>query len=260
MNRETLGTLALVVALLAVGAAAWALELRAPLRVDTSKLAQFPHQLGEWSSVDIPLDQEVESMLRADFNVQRAYQHRLGGLVWLYVGYYGTQRGGRPEHTPAECYRAHGWEILEERTLEVEPGLHVNEYRVQLGGEQHLVHFWFRSFRRTGLLGGFDQTLDRLMGRLFQGRADGSLVRISTPISDDEMIPARSRLLSFAAELDRQLAAYWPDEEPTRDRRLVTAPSRRSTSGLSRQWMSGPSGGQGTVPAHERPEGPGGPP
>ena len=252
MSRETLGTAVLVAALLAVGAAAWALELRPPLHVDASKLAQLPHRVGDWDSIDIPLDPAVESMLQADFNVQRAYSHRLGDLVWLYVGYYGTERGGLPEHTPAECYRAHGWEILERRTLEVDPGLRVNEYLVQLGPEQHLVQFWYRSFRRTGLLGGFDQTFDRLRGRLFQGRADGSLVRISTPVSNDELIPARSRLLRFAAQIDRQLAEHWPDEEPGGHGRLDVA--------LQRQGISGLSGGQGTVPAHESPDGPGGPP
>jgi EpsI family protein len=252
MSREALGTAALVAALLAVGAAAWALELRPPLRVDASKLAQLPHRVGDWDSVDIPLEQSVESMLRADFNVQRAYSHPLGDLVWLYVGYYGTERGGLPEHTPAECYRAHGWEILERRTLEVDPGLRVNEYLVQLGPEQHLVQFWYRSFRRTGLLGGFDQTFDRLRGRLFQGRADGSLVRISTPLGDGDLIPARSRLLRFAAEIDRQLGAYWPDE--------VAGAGGRAVAWQGPQWGIGLSGGQGAVPAQARPEGPGGPP
>jgi hypothetical protein len=90
------------------------------------------------------------------------------------------------------------------------------------------------------------------MGRLFEGRADGSLVRISTPVSNDELIPARSRLLRFAAQIDRQLAEHWPDEEPGGHGRLDVA--------LQRQGISGLSGGQGTVPAHESPDGPGGPP
>ena len=252
MDRQTLGTSALVAALLAVGAAAWAFELRPPLRVDPSKLAQLPHRLGDWDSIDVPLDQSVESMLHADFNVQRAYSHPLGDLVWLYVGYYGTQRGGRPEHTPAECYRAHGWEIRDQRTLAVDSGLRVNEYLVQLGDEEHLVQFWFRSFRRTGLLGGFDQTLDRLTGRLFEGRADGSLVRISTPITPaDDLVSARSRLLRFAARIDRQLAAHWPDEVPDGAGRALAQ---------RLQWGRGLGTGQGTVPAQASPDGPGGPP
>jgi len=224
------------------------------LRVDPSELASLPLRLGEWKAVDMPLDQAVESMLRADFNIQRTYEHPLGDVVWLYIGYYGTERGGQPEHTPAVCYRAHGWEIREQRTLSVGPGLRVNEYLVVLGGEQHLVHFWFRSYRSTGLLGGIDQTVDRLAGRLLAGRADGSLVRISTPVDDDDLAPARSRLLRFAEQLDRQLAEHWPTEAPE-----VAEPSSR----LRAQSLIGaaaPSGGQGTLPAQASPEGPGGRP
>jgi EpsI family protein len=203
---------ALLAALVAVGAAAWLFQLRAPLVVDAAPLGALPRQLGGFDAVDVPLEEKVESMLRADFNVQRAYGQGPGGLIWLYIGYYGTQRGGRPEHTPAACYRAHGWDIRERRVLEIEPGLRVNEFVVEKDGRRDLVHFWFRSHRSTGLLGGFDQTLDRLLGRLLGGRADGSLVRISTTLAAEDETIARSRLASFAAELEPALARHWPTE------------------------------------------------
>jgi EpsI family protein len=209
-----LGTALLVAAFLAVGAAAWALQLRPPLVVDASPLDALPPKLADWVSVDVPLETTVEAMLRADYNVQRLYRHPLGDVVWVYFGYYGTDRGGRPEHTPVECFRAHGWEVAEPRSLEVDgpSGLRVEEFVVAQGGSWQLVHYWFRSHRSTGLRGGVDQTLDRLFGRLLGGRADGSLVRISTPLRDGDRVSARSRLLPFAAALDRQLAAHWPRE------------------------------------------------
>jgi EpsI family protein len=213
--RREAATIALVVALVAVGAAAWSLQLRPTLHVDASPLEALPRALDGWEAVDVPLEESVESMLRADHNVQRVYAHGLGGLVWLYVGYYGTERGGQPEHTPAVCYRAHGWNVGERRVLEIDPrrGLRVNEFVVEKGGRRELVHFWFRSYRSTGLLGGIDQTLDRLVGRLLRGRADGSLVRISTALGGDgDEAAARARLAQFAAELESALALHWPDE------------------------------------------------
>jgi hypothetical protein len=74
------------------------------------------------------------------------------------------------------------------------------------------VHFWYRSAQRTGMLGGWDQNADRFVGRLTDGRADGALVRISTPISGDDEISARGRLLGFASVLDPLLAERWPTE------------------------------------------------
>lgn len=216
--RQGLAHAALLAALLLVGAVAWALALRAPLRVDATPLAGLPQRIGDWQGREVPLESAVESMLRADYNVQRLYGDPLGDSVWLYLGYYGTDRGGRPEHTPAACYRSHGWRIEAERVLEVPgvPGLRVNEYRVEKAGARQLVHFWFRSYRRTGMLGGLDQTADRLVGRLFEGRADGSLVRLSTGLEGLDEVEARSRLLRFAAELEPALGAHWPTEAAER--------------------------------------------
>lgn len=208
---------ALLVALLAVGAGAWALALRPPLEVDPSPLATLPRQIDGWRGEDVALDSGVEEMLRADFNVQRLYTHSLGEHAWLYLGYYGTDRGGRPEHTPAACYRAHGWRIAAQRRLDVPgaPGLRVNEYRVEKDGTRQLVHFWFRSYRQTGMLGPVDQAFDRLTGRLLAGRADGALVRLSTGLDGRDEVEARGLLLRFAADLDGLLDAHWPVERPT---------------------------------------------
>ena len=215
MTREQVTTGLLCVALLIVAALAWGLALRPAPRVDASPLATLPREIEEWTARDIPLDSQVESVLRADFNLQRAYRDSGGGLIWLYLGYYGTGRGGRPEHTPRGCYTGAGWGIAEARVLSADPDadLSVNEYVVERDGERRLVVFWYRSHRRTGMVGGLDQNLDRLLGRLFAGRADGALVRLSTRLRPGQEESARSRLLSFARVLDPLLGERWPRED-----------------------------------------------
>jgi EpsI family protein len=153
-------------------------------------------------------------MLRADFNLQRAYRHSLGDFVWLYVGYYGTARGGRPEHTPWVCYPAAGWGIETSRELVVDPakGLRANELVVEAEGERRLVLFWYRSERRTGITGSLALSLSHLRDRLLRGRADIALVRVSTPIEDGDETAARARLAGFAVTVDEQLAGHWPVE------------------------------------------------
>jgi EpsI family protein len=220
MTMERLGTAALAAAVLAVGALAWWLQLRPALIVDASPLAALPLTAGAWQSVDLPLDSAVESILRADFNLQRAYLTGAGGdPVWLYVGYYGTQRGGRPEHVPRACYTGAGWDIAAARVIGVEgdSGRRVNEYRVERAAERQLVHFWYRSARRTGMVGGLDQNLDRILDRLQRGRSDGALVRLSTRLGPGGEPEARARLFALGNELDRQLERYWPTERPRSD-------------------------------------------
>jgi EpsI family protein len=217
LRFERLGTLLLCVLLVGVGAFAWWLQLRPALGVDASALAALPAQIGDFSSRDVPLEAAEEAELRADLNLQRLYLDPNGDAVWLYIGYYGTARGGRPEHTPRGCYTGAGWGIASTRVLDADPatGLRVNEYVVERDGEHQLVLFWYRSHRKTGLLGGLDQNLDRLLGRLSQGRADGALIRLSTAIEAGDEAAARSRLLALAARLDPLLAARWPEERPT---------------------------------------------
>ncbi len=213
MNSANLGTAILSVILLAIGGFAWSLQLQPALEIDASALATLPMRIDVYDGEDMPLESTVESVLRADFNLQRSY-YSAGSLVWLYVGYYGTARGGRPEHTPRGCYTGAGWGIESTRTVRVVPNgeLRANEYLVERNGERRLVHFWYRSAQRTGMLGGWDQNIDRFVGRLTHSRADGALIRISTPISGDDEISARGRLLGFASVLDPLLAERWPTE------------------------------------------------
>jgi EpsI family protein len=218
-RSEQPGGTAAAIVLVAVGCLAWWLSLRPVLAVDSRELAKLPSHVDSWKSVEIPLEEAVESMLRADFNLQRAYVHPLGDVIWLYVGYYGTSRGGRPEHLPTTCYRAHGWNIAAQRALEIDPrlGLRANEYVVEREGQVRLVHFWYRSHRETGILSMLGLSVDHLFGRFLGRRADGALVRISTPLESPEgLVAARSKLAGFGAALDALLAARWPTEAPAR--------------------------------------------
>jgi EpsI family protein len=215
-RRQTIEFAALIVVMIAVGVAGWSLQMVPRLRVDTSPLADFPTEIGGWQSTDISMELAVERELDADFHIQRSYVRRLTEPLWLYVGYYSTERGGRPEHTPRGCYTGAGWGIESSQTVKISSvaDFRANEYLVEQGGERRLVHFWYRSHRRTGILGGLDQNIDRLLGRLLNNRADGALVRISTPIVGDDTTAARGRLLSFASLIDPLFDRHWPTESP----------------------------------------------
>ena len=211
---ERLGMFAFYVTLVLVGVLSWKLQFTSDLDVDASALASLPDRLGPWRSVEVPMNPAVEAELDADLNLQRVYRLATGEYVWLYIGYYGTSRGGRPEHTPRNCYVSADWGIEESAVVDVAPaiGLRATEYLIERNGERRLVQYWYRSHRRTGMLGGFDQALDRLLGRLVEGRADGALVRVSAPVDDADVAGTRARLLGFAPTLDRMVAERWPLE------------------------------------------------
>ncbi len=214
MQTERLSLAALVLALLLAGAAGWALALQPALRGDPTTLGALPHKLAGFKGEDLPIEGAVEAMLQADFNLQRAYVHSFGDLVWLYVGYYGTERGGTPEHTPSVCYGANGWDVVHDQKVDfpdAERG-RAREFIVEQGGHQRLVLFWFRSYRNRTLASTNELHVDHFLGRLKQGRADGALVRLSTPLEGDDLDTARRRLRVFAARLEPEIQAIWPTE------------------------------------------------
>ncbi len=218
MNLERVSIAVMVPVLVAFGAASWFAHLREPLDVDARVLDEIPLQLDQWRGWDIAMNSGVEEMLAADYNLQRTYVHPLGDLVWLYVGYYGTERGGRPEHTPWQCYPSNGWTIVRHEVVEAADN-RANELVVEKGGDRRLVHFWYQSHRKRGMLGGFDQAVERFVSQIRFGRADGSLVRLSTPIrGDEDESSARSRLRSLGALVGAPLERHWPKEASRRSR------------------------------------------
>jgi len=213
MSERAATALALLLLVLA-GGVAWALQMRAVLEPRPESLRSIPLEISSFVGVDTPIGDNVEEMLSADFNVQREYLHPLGQLVWVYIGYYGTERGGTPEHTPRACYLAHGWRVVDEQTVVTDPaaGTRAMEYLVEAGGNQQLVMFWYRSHRASGMLSTLTLQLDHVAGRLTSGRGDGALIRLSTPLIGLDRDAARALLVSFAKLIEPRLADTWPTE------------------------------------------------
>ncbi|MFK7897293.1 MAG: exosortase C-terminal domain/associated protein EpsI [Myxococcota bacterium] len=205
--------------LLLTGVASWWLMLRPTAAHDPTAFEALPNELNGWRAFEIEMDESVSEMLGADHNVQRAYVHPLGYQVFVYVGYYGTERGGTPEHTPDICYPSQGWAIAEQEVQRVggSDGFDLQEFIVQNGDERRLVHFWYRTSLRSGITSVMGLRLNHFWGRLRENRGDGALIRLSTRILDDDLAQARNRLYGMDAVVEEALGEIWPDtdSEPT---------------------------------------------
>lgn len=201
----------LIALLLLVGAVSWGLTLRSVDEADPSRFASLPETLNGWRSIDLEIDESVSDMLAADHNVQRAYLHPHRYVVYVYVGYYGTRRGGTPEHTPDVCYPAQGWTIVEatDRSIGGAEGFDVREFLVEKDGERRLVHYWYRTSLRTGMTSIPRLRLAHFWGRLTRNRGDGALVRLSTPVEHGDIEGARARLQGLDLALEDALEDVW---------------------------------------------------
>lgn len=217
-SRQRLEAALLLVILLSAGGTAWWLNLQQGNETDPTSLDTLPYNLNGWASVDIEIDQSVSDMLRADHHVQRAYQHRQGYLVYVYVGYYGTERGGAPDHTPEICYPSQGWRVRADEEFQIGrngEGLLVREFIIAKGDESRLVHFWYRTETDSGFTSTISLKARQFWGRLTANRGDGALVRVSTPIMEGGLSSARGRLLGLDEAVETALDEIWPQSAET---------------------------------------------
>ena len=204
------------VALLVIaGAIAFPIAWGSDVVVTEINLDQLPRHIGGLEGRDDRFDESVYRVLNADYHVLREYRGAGDRGVWLYIGYYGTAKGGRPSHVPQSCYTGQGFSIVEWTKIKAPGGVDgmLNEMHVKRGNEHQLVLFWHQS-KDTVLADGLEQNLHRLKNRLLYNRDDGAFVRLSTNMSPDNEAEALALLQEFAGELLRLLPAHWPEERP----------------------------------------------
>ncbi len=232
------------VALLVVaGAIAFPIAWGSDVVVAEINLDQLPRHILGLEGRDDRFDESVYRVLNADYHLLREYRGAADLGVWLYIGYYGTAKGGRPSHIPESCYAGQGFSIVDwtkipapspvagrtlssveraalspaeeprpERSRRVE-GM-INKMHVKRGNNHQLVLFWHQSKDKV-LADGIEQNLHRLKSRLLYNRDDGAFVRLSTGMTLDNEAETLALLQDFASQLLTLLPAYWPEERPS---------------------------------------------
>ena len=67
-------------------------------------LDKLPYTINGMQGVDIPMDTAVVEELDTDVYLFRNYMSKDDRVINVYIGYYGTQKGGRSNHSPEGCY------------------------------------------------------------------------------------------------------------------------------------------------------------
>lgn len=209
-------SLGLAAALTISSAAAWTfapeIEVRAPAR---EPLVLFPKRIGDWQGRMGPLlDPGIEQVLGADDYLSVFYDSPNEATVDLFIAYYNNQMDGTGIHSPEVCIPAGGWEVSgwERETLTLSTGRDVNIVRavIQKGMQRQLVYFWFDLRGRT-VNGEFMAKFVNVIDSTTDGRSDGALVRLITPINPrEDMMVADARLTAFLEEVVGVLPRFVP--------------------------------------------------
>jgi len=210
--------LILAACVMLAGAVAFlAVPERQGVAIERDPFTLFPRRLGEWTSGPPQyLDAEIEAVLKAD-DYHSAFFTRPGGgaYVELFAAWYEDQMDGGT-HSPEVCLPGAGWEIaaLEQIDSPVPaPGgpFTLNRAVIQKGLDRMLVYYWFdQQGSRTA--SAFTAKLTLTRGKVMEGRNDGGLVRLITPIGPEESdAAAEARLVSMLRETLPALPRFFPE-------------------------------------------------
>ncbi len=214
-NREF--TIALIMLLIA-NIVAFMITRRGEPVVVATNLEKLPMVILGFKATNDSFPKSVYKELNADCNIYRHYVNPDGRRVDLYIGYYGTAKGGRTPHNPYACLPAEGWGIQKAHKVVLYPsnypdGVAVNYIQAQMGESYETVLHWYQSDRNKVLRTGLEQNVQRFMGRVLRNRNDGAFVRVSVSSNKSGLVKADDTVRIFAKALLDVLPQYWPTEQ-----------------------------------------------
>ncbi|MBS0014748.1 MAG: EpsI family protein [Desulfobacterales bacterium] len=206
-----------ILILLLAGLAAAAVASRKAPEVVETNLENIPMQIGDYGGTNDVFEQSVYDELNADKHVYRHYQSSDDRVVHLYIGYYGTAKGGRTGHNPYACLPGAGWGIVRDQKVQVNVDYSDGQDRINYtvtrkGDTYNVLLHWYQSSQTAILDSGFERNAHRFVSRIMKNRNDGAFVQVSTQVKEDNIDRAFRNVKSFAEKLLVLLPQYWPLE------------------------------------------------
>lgn len=195
------------------------LEIGTDVMVVHKRLDKFPRQIGVYDSVDISMESTVIQELDTDDYLFRRYIAPEGDSLTLYIGYYGTRKGGRSDHNPQGCYPGSGWAIIGQEMVELavkhsDPShrIMLNRMDVSKSGAKEIVYYWYQVNRDKVMSSGIHLNINKFLSRLIYRRSDGAFVRVSAETNGDPE-RVKATIEQFIYDVYPLIVDYWPLEK-----------------------------------------------
>jgi len=184
-----------------------AVPLRRPLQ-------EFALEVGAYRGAEEGMEPEIIKALGVTDFMMRHYAAPARLPVWLYVGYYESQRKGVIIHSPRQCLPGSGWSIVKSERVGIDvastaaPAIVVNRVLVAKGSDRQLVLYWYQERGRV-VASEYWGKAYMVWDSITRTRTDGALVRLSTPVVTTEG-DAYERVAEFAARIFPLLTDFLP--------------------------------------------------
>jgi EpsI family protein len=207
---------ALTVLLLVQGSLYYAVALRDEAIPAVPPLSLFPAESGAWRMyLDMPIEKEVQDVLRADDTLNRVYIGPTeGSAAYLFIAFFKTQRSGQTPHSPKNCLPGAGWEPVESAPLHITvPGrsepLVSNRFVVARGDEKSVVLYWYQSHGRI-ISDEFAAKFWLIADSIRYHRSDSALVKIVVPVRGGDVEGATKTATDFVQAVYPAVAKQLP--------------------------------------------------
>ena len=149
-------------------------------------LSSIPINIGGWESNELNMDKRIIKILGVDDILYRSFRKE-DNVVYVYVGYYESQKEGALIHSPKHCVYGAGWDILEATKIDIKlknVSIHANKLILQKDVEKRLVLYWYQNGRKT-IANEYIAKLDLIKETILNRKSNGALVRVSTQIKSN---------------------------------------------------------------------------
>lgn len=158
------------------------------------------------------LDAGFLDALRAREVLYRIYTPGAGGPVWVFLGYFDSQKEGSQVHSPRHCYPGTGWNIESEPRWDSPWGEGpVASLIVSDGSERRLVVYWYQ-------MDGSTETdvlrlkIEMTRRAILRRPQDVVFASISTPVHDD-MGAAMASIAPAAREIHAEIDRLYQERD-----------------------------------------------
>jgi EpsI family protein len=152
-------------------------------------LSSIPLEVGDWKGKDIGISKRDMEILETDDVLMREYENSAGYKVYLLIVYSGNNRDAF--HPPELCYLGEGTALLDKSSQVFEIGdkgatINANKLFMKDKYGKELAWYWFTIGSRV-VSSFYEQQVSYTMDELRGVKTGGSLVRVSTRVTGDDV-------------------------------------------------------------------------
>ena len=184
-----------------------------PAQQKTVYAKQLPIFINGWSGEDIKVDDRTLEILETNDVLMRDYKKEGNPFIQLCIIYASNNR--KVSHPPEVCYKGSGWS-LEEKILVVFsiksdefPELRANKLILEKGDQKQLVLYWYKC-NSDYATNYYKQQINVVKSEIITGKSTSGLIRISTPIVNNDEGVAMMRVQRFSLNMLPLITKYLP--------------------------------------------------